>query len=169
MLISKFGTISKDTITEYEDIHGIKLPEQYRLFIEKYNGGETPKTSFNLNGVSSDLKGMYGIGKHKFSLEMVNIEESHGTSYLPIGIDSFGNEILIDLRDGTITFKNHENEKCRKIANSLKEFFNGCMSQAINRSAIKSVEERERDLIARGRGEIITDALRVMWRAEINK
>ena len=56
-----------------------------------------------------------------------------------------------------------------KIANSLKEFFNGCMSQAINRSAIKSVEERERDLIARGRGEIITDALRDMWRAEINK
>ena len=68
MLISKFGTISKDAISEYEDVHGIKLPEQYRYFIEKYNGGETPNTSFNLNGVSSDLKGKYGIGKIKFSI-----------------------------------------------------------------------------------------------------
>lgn len=169
MLISKFGTISRDAISEYEDIHGIKLPEQYRYFIEKYNGGETPNTNFNFKGVSSDLKGMYGIGKVKFSLESVKVEEIQGKSYLPIGIDSFGNDILIGLRDGAIFFKNHENGQCRGIASSLKEFFDGCMSQAIKKSAIKSVEERERDLISRGRGEIITDALRDMWRVEINK
>lgn len=169
MLISKFGTISKDVISEFEDVCGVKLPAQYRLFIEKYNGGETPNTYFYTNGVSSDLKGLYGIGKVKFSLDTVRVENIHGTSYLPIGMDSFGNDILIGLSDGTISFKEHENGKCKKIAGSLKEFFDGCVSQTMNKSAIKSVEERERELIARGRGEIITDALRDMWRVEINK
>ena len=84
-------------------------------------------------------------------------------------MDSFGNDILISLSDGSIAFKEHENGQCRKIATSLKEFFNGCTSQPINKSAIKSVNERERDLIARGRGEVITDALRDMWRVEINR
>ena len=169
MLISKFGTISKNVISEYEDIHEIKLPEQYRLFLEKYNGGETPNTSFNINGVSSDLRGMCGIGKVKFSLDAVCAEEIHGTSYLAIGVDSFGNDILINLSDGAIAFKDHENGQCRKIADSLKAFLAGCVSRPINKSAIKSVEERERDLIAQGRGAIITDALRDMWRVEINK
>lgn len=34
---------------------------------------------------------------------------------------------------------------------------------------MKSVEERENDLIKRGRGNIITEELRNMWRAEIAK
>ena len=99
MLISKFGTISKNVISEYEDIHEIKLPEQYRLFLEKNNGGETPNSSININGVSSDLRGMCGIGKVKFSLDAVCAEEIHGTSYLAIGVDSFGNDILINLSE----------------------------------------------------------------------
>lgn len=169
MLISKFGTISKDSIAEYEDVKGIKLPEQYRHFIEIYNGGETPNTSFILNGVSSDLKGLYGIGKVKFSLDNVHAEEMQGRYYLPIGMDSFGNDILIELSDGTIAFRDHEKGRCSKIAASLKEFFDGCKSKVINKSAIKTVEERERELIERGRGGIITEALRDMWRVEINK
>lgn len=169
MLISKFGTIGEEKILEYEDVREIKFPEQYRRFIGKYNGGETPNTTFNINGVSSDLKGLYGIGNVKFSLDAICVEKIYGLAYLPIGIDSFGNNILIRLSDGVIFFKDHENGKYREIATSLKEFFNGCKSQTINKSAIKSVEERERDLIARGRGAVITDALRDMWRVEINK
>ena len=76
---------------------------------------------------------------------------------------------MIDLSDGVIAFKNHENGQCKELATSLKEFLDECMSHSINKSTIKSVEEREKDLIARGHGDIITDALRDMWRVEINK
>ena len=169
MLISKFGTISKELISEYEDTNGIKFPKQYEYFIEMYNGGETPNTNFCLNGISSDLKGLYGIGNVKYPLETVNIEKVKGVCYLPIGMDSFGNDIMIDLYDGTIFFKNHENMQYTKIACSLKEFVDKCCSKEINKSTIKSVKERENDLRAHGRGEIITDSLRNMWRAEINK
>ncbi len=169
MLISKFGTISKNVISEFEDVIGVTFPEQYRLFIEKYNGGETPHTYFNINGVSTDLKGFYGIGKVKYTLDLIRIEEIKGICYLPIAIDSFGNEILIDLNEGGIFFRDHENGSIKKLESDLKGFISKCESKAINKSAIKSVEERERDLILRGRGKVITDALRDMWRVEINK
>lgn len=169
MLISKFGTISKDIISEFEDVIGVSFPEQYRIFIEKYNGGETPNTCFNINGISSDLKGFYGLGKVKYTLDSIRAEEIKGICYLPIAIDSFGNDILIDLNEGEIFFRNHENGNIKKIESNLKGFINKCESKAINKASIKSVEEREKDLIARGRGSIITDALRDMWRVEINK
>ena len=169
MLISKFGTISKDAISEFEDIIGITLPKQYRLFIEKYNGGETPNTSFDINGVCSDIKGFYGLGKVKYPLDSIQVKEIQGKCYLPIAIDSFGNNVLIDLNEGKIYFSDHEGDVIKKIANDLKEFFNKCESKVINKSSIKSVEERERDLVARGRGSIITDELRDMWRVEIRK
>lgn len=159
-----------------------EVPDGYALHHDTKNGNlQLVKTDWHKtftyagghslfkDGVSSDLRGMCGIGKVKFSLDAVCAEEIHGTSYLAIGVDSFGNDILINLSDGAIAFKDHENGQCRKIADSLKAFLAGCVSRPINKSAIKSVEERERDLIARGRGAIITDALRDMWRVEINK
>ena len=57
MLISKFGNTSNKFVSEFENIMGFTFPKQYRTFIEKYNGGETPLTHFNINGISSDLKG----------------------------------------------------------------------------------------------------------------
>lgn len=169
MLISKFKPISKDLIVQFEDVRGIKFPEQYKRFIEIYNGGETPCTSFKLNGISSDLKALYGIGTVKYSLNSVQIEDVNGVCYLPIGMDSFGNDIMIDLSSGAIFFKNHENGQMEKIASELREFISGCKSKMIKKSSIKSMEEREKDLIDRGRSHIITDALKSMWRNEIEK
>ena len=31
-------------------------------FLHKYNGGHTPKTKFNARGISSDLRGFFGVG-----------------------------------------------------------------------------------------------------------
>ena len=65
--------------------------------------------------------------------------------------------------------KDHETGSLKKIAIDFNSFIKKCESKRINKGAIKSVEEREKELIARGRGNIITDALRDMWRVEINK
>lgn len=169
MLISKFGSISNEAISEFEDTIGVALPEQYRRFIKKYNGGETPNTSFSINGVCSDLKGFYGIGKVKYSVDSIQVEEINGICYLPIALDSFGNNILIDMNKGEVFFKDHENGSIKKIESDLKNFINKCESEVINKASIKSVEEREKELIARGRARVITEALRDMWRVEIIK
>ncbi len=169
MLISKFGSIEADTISEYEDKISVVLPKKYKTFIEKYNGGETPNTSFMIGGIRSDIKGFYGIGNVKFSFDTIRTIEIEGRCYLPIAFDSFGNDILLETKEGTIHFRNHENGSLELLGSDFEEFIEKCESKPIDKSAVKSVEEREKELIARGRGEVITDALRDMWRVEINK
>lgn len=36
----------QDSVVSFEKNHGIQLPSDYRLFIYKYNGGETIKTNW---------------------------------------------------------------------------------------------------------------------------
>ena len=153
----------------YEDIIGEKLPDQIRRFIEKYNGGETPNTQFKCGDVSSDLKAFYGLGKVKYSFDEVRPVEVKGIRYLPFACDSFGNELGIDLSSGTVCFMDHEKDCITQMTNDFCSFIGICVSKAVNPSSIKTVEEREAELVERGRGGIITDALRNMWRAEIEK
>ena len=169
MLISKFGTVSEEQISEYEDVMGISLPKAYRDFICKYNGGETPNTNFKSENISSDIKVFYGIGDVKHSLNGIKTVDYKGISCLPIALDSFGNEILIKSTNGEVLFKDHENDSIKSIASDFSGFVALCKSAPINSASIKSVADREKELIERGRGNIISEALKELWRAEIKK
>jgi hypothetical protein len=58
MLISKFSNSDvEENINDFESRYSFKFSEQYRNFLKKYNGGDTPDTKFKINKVSSDLKG----------------------------------------------------------------------------------------------------------------
>lgn len=170
MLISKFGAADiEGLLEEYEDFIGEEIPDQLRLFLEKYNGGETPNTRFQCGGVSSDLKAFYGLGKVKYSLNHVTPLNLRGSSYLPFAFDSFGNQFVMDLILGTVLFLDHESGHMTQMANDLKSFVQVCESREVKCASVKSVEEREADLIKRGRKSVITDALRDLWRAEIER
>ena len=170
MLISKFGgdEIVKK-IGAYENKIGKKLPGQLHTFLEKYNGGETPDTKFSCNGTSSDVRAFYGMGSVVYSFDDVEISEYEGEAYLPIACDSFGNDLLIAMGSGEIFFKDHENDDIKKVAEDLTAFINACESRVIDVSDVKSVEEREQELIKRGRASVITETLKDMWRSEIEK
>ena len=89
MLISKFASDNVDVrLKEYEKIIGKRLPNQYRQFILKYNGGETPNTSYKINGVSSDLRVLYGLGNEKYPLDLIRTIGNENQEYLAIGCDS---------------------------------------------------------------------------------
>lgn len=174
MLISKFANCNvNDRIEEMEKKYNITLPDQYRNFLCKYNGGYTPKTKFKVGKISSDIRGFYGIGNEKLSFNTVNLKEWIDKSLMPIAVDSFGNYLVIGLDNnsaGKIFFCDHElgNEvKC--IAENLKSFLKYCKSEKISDASRLSIKEREEALIAKGRGSVITDALRQMWQAEIDK
>lgn len=170
MLISKFGaTDVLKKLDIYETVIGKKIPDQLRKFLEQYNGGETPNTSFKCNNISSDLKALYGLGNVKYSMDAVKPVELKDNIYLPFGCDSFGNEIAMNLNTGSVVFLNHENGAVKLLTSDLRSFLNICDSKPLNPASIKSVEERERELIQKGRGYIITDALREMWKTEIKK
>ena len=175
MLISKFSNCNVDTkIVELEQWFHIIFPEQYKIFLQKYNGGDTPNTTYKAGRSSSDLQGFYGFGEVRYSFDnLTNLQEWINANLFPIACDSFGNYIAIGIitsNFGQIFFINHEkNFSATQIAKDLKEFAKKCKSQPINELARRPIKEREADLIARGRGHIITDDLRKMWQDEIDK
>ena len=102
MLISKFDTTNiAEKIADLQCQYGIELPEQYRQFLHKYNGGETLETSFRLARVSSDLSGFFGLGvtdeyfqiERYFDCDEMAAFVSEGI--FPIGKNSFGDLLFI--------------------------------------------------------------------------
>ena len=53
MLISKYGNGSKELVSEFESRLGIELDEEYKSFLVKYNGGDTPNTHVGIRGLTS--------------------------------------------------------------------------------------------------------------------
>lgn len=174
MLISKFENCNvKEKVMNIEKQYGITLPIRYKNFLYKYNGGYTPKTRFKAGKISSDLKGFFGTGDVELSLDNMELGEWLEKSIFPIACDSFGNYIVVGLGDGDlgkIYFCNHEKgNKLAYIAADFNKFVEFCKSEMIGEASKRSIKEREDALIAKGKGDIITDDLRKMWQAEIDK
>lgn len=174
MLIAKFLNFDiEEKVLDLEKRYGVIMPIQYKIFMEKYNGGYTPKTKFKVGKVSSDIRGFFGMGNVKLGLDASELEEWIEKKYLPIACDSFGNYIVIGLGNddaGKIYFCDHEKgNKAEFVAENLKNFIRCCKSEKISEASRRSIKEREEVLIAKGRGNIITDDLRKIWQAEIDK
>lgn len=177
MLISKFDTNNiENKIMQFEKEYGISLPSQYKNFLMKYNGGYTPMTKFSIEDDSSSMEGFYGIGEVDMSLDKSYkskyIPEWIEQGLLPITMDYFGNNIVIGVgkeNEGIIYFADHEEgNRLIFLAEDLKSFFASCHSEVLDKNAIKSVEEREVNMIAKGLGDSITDGLRKVWQEEID-
>lgn len=174
MLISKYrNNDAENRIKEIEEKFNVTLPLQYRNFLCKYNGGDTPDTTYKAGKASSTLRAFYGFGTVEYSLDKLNIQEWIEKGMFPIACDHFGNEIAISLEEtsyGNIYFCDHEEElKTQLVAEDLKTFISKCKSKKINPACSTPIAQREADLITRGRGHVITDTLRKTWQAEIDK
>lgn len=165
MLISKFGGSSEKAISQLPK----NIPSDYKAFLLKYNGGQTPETSFKANNISSDIVGFYGVGEVKYSFNDRSIREFENQSFLPIAFDSYGNDIALSLSDGSIAFFDHEITTPTIIAKSFCDFIALVQSKPIDPKHLKPVEQREQEMLQRGKGDRITDALRELWRNEIKK
>lgn len=174
MLISKFLNCSMETnILSMENKYKITLPVHYKNFLMDYNGGYTPKTKFKVKRISSDIRGFFGIGNVKMSFDSIDIQNWLIDGYLPIASDSFGNYVILSVNgidSEKVYFWDHEQgNRLELIAENFAKFVAICKSERISESSVLSIKEREEALIARGRGHIITDGLRKMWQAEIDK
>ena len=70
MLISRFPNYNaEERIIELENKFNISLPTQYRKFLCKYNGGDTPETRYKAGRNSSDLRAFYGFGEVGYSVD----------------------------------------------------------------------------------------------------
>ena len=170
MLISKFNAENVlDNILILEKEFNIRIPKQYRQLLIKYNGGLTPDTTFRLSKISSDIEGFYGFEceDKTFCIENIPLEEFIIDKMFPIGINSFGDKIVIDLGNGSVNFLFHDRQKKYiKIAEDFASFVSKCKSKKIGH--IRSIDERKNDLISLGNGHKITPEKIAGWQAEID-
>jgi len=177
MLIAKYLNPNSDIekmINHFEDKYKISLPIQYRTFLKKYNGGDTPKTSLKVKRFITDIRAFYGVGDAKRRLEDIAwLEDFLEKDWLPIASNCWGDYIAIGLNgedEGKIYYFDYQRGYRKKfLTDDLKHFFEYCKSGEINPYVYRTIEEREADLIARGKGANITDQLKKAWQDEIDK
>ena len=137
----------EEEIKRFEKEHKISFPEIYKKFLMKYNGGDTPRCSFKMNGVSSDISGFYGLRNVHESSELstlINLDFYLENGVVPIGSDSLGNGIVIGVRKekcGKIYFYDHETGRFKHLADDFMVFIEKIKSEKF---VVRSIEERAR-------------------------
>ncbi|MCR5836333.1 MAG: SMI1/KNR4 family protein [Lachnospiraceae bacterium] len=170
MLISKYGNGSVELVEEFENKYGIKFDEEYRIFLIKYNGGDTPLTSIKRGKHKEDVRYLYGINTNGNIEKEFKYFDWAKLQCIPIGEDCFGNYFTIGITEenkGVIYFCDHERGfRKAKIADSFKKFVEKCNSDIMDESFRRTPEETEKFVIANGYGDKINDALRKVWKEE---
>ena len=118
---NRFGGLTLEKLKEFEQTFGIKLPDDYRSFLLKYNGGvpEPGIVDFiehgeNQSDVVNYLCGIHS-GEYWASLEwyMDMYKGRIPAGFIPFGYDPGGNLYLISVEGehpGKVYFWDHENE-----------------------------------------------------------
>ena len=179
MLISKFNNTDVGKfIIRFEEKHNFIFPTQYKVFLLNYNGGRTPNTNFRINKISSDLSGFFGFGNaddyynYKYIESVLGFNNWIETGMLPIGKNVFGDYIMIGInykdKEGKIFFHYHDREdKYIELSETFGAFVNKCRSKKIGH--IRTIEERQQDMIKNGLGDKITAESLKGWQAEIDE
>lgn len=126
-----------DTIVKFEKKHNIHLPEDYKQFLLKYNGGSPkPNEYWDIEGnYSNSVNYFYGFCKCKKVLSLEeNINSSVPSQLLVIGDDGSTNLFCLGITQdifGKIYFidsgsypydKSFPNPGIRKLFNSFSSF-----------------------------------------------
>lgn len=178
MLISKFNNTDIEMeIENFEHKNNFKFPDMYKEFLLKYNGGETPKSNFKINKISSDIRAFYGLGNadkyyHFNTFEKIScFNDWLQERIIPIATNVFGDYVMIGIGSdnlGKIFFCYHDRpKKLIELTEDFKSFLQRCKSEKIGH--IQTVEERKQKLIKNGNEKNITPALIKVWEEQINE
>ncbi|MDF7670698.1 SMI1/KNR4 family protein [Orbaceae bacterium ESL0721] len=164
-----------EKIALFEETLGIKIPDAYSDFLKKYNGGYTPKTSFDINGESSDIRYFYGFEEQDEYCDFSQLMQDDSftsaieNGYLPIAEDSCDNSIVIgtsELNYGKISFYDHEIDTYNYLCPDFKDFISQIESQEY---VPLSIEERIQELKECNSKIQVDDGLVKLWQEEIDE
>ena len=165
----------KESIVEIEKEFNIELPNDYKKFLIKYNGGFCPRTKIK----KRDIDGFYGVNKAENNISK-HINNSNTVSFI-------GNQFYTDLSKGMFMIGYYlggyiyintdkssdkyghiygrENSTRGRIYHHICDSFRELVEKAItpDYEPPKSVEENKARLIAMGWGDKITPELIEIW------
>lgn len=116
--------ITLKDITEFENRCNINLPNEYKDFLLRYNGGYPKASTFKISDEygESVVNKFYGIGNMKGNLDKVYeiLDGELPEGFISIGSDPGGNEICIGIDEkyyGKIYFWIHDMESDEELSN----------------------------------------------------
>ena len=112
---NRYGHLKEPMLIEFEEKLGARLPEDFREYLLKYNGGLPEPNNFNIHNDCSSIHHMFGIhdGPEYTSLKW-NVEintTAIPNLLMPFADDPFGNILCIGVKGdvkGEIFFWDHE-------------------------------------------------------------
>lgn len=136
---NRFGRLVMDDLLEFEAVNDFRLPEDYRDFLIKHNGGRP--TPNKVSKVDTDVHWLYSMCEEpawaSFFYALDVYQNRIPSWYIPIGYDSGGNVFITSLFEenkGVIALWMHEREhptdgteyykNCIKLADNFEEFIN---------------------------------------------
>lgn len=118
-IANEYGALNIKELQDFEKENSIELPDDYRGFLIKFNGG-TPLKPY-LKEMDTIISNFYGIVEEPdwFSLfdAIADYDGRIPEYYIPIADDSFGNILIMCLAEknyGQIAFWDHEKETEKK-------------------------------------------------------
>jgi hypothetical protein len=165
-----------EQIMALEAAYDIKLPEDYKRFLLKYNGGDTPETSIYLGkgrGLGeTDVRYFYSVAESDKSFTWLDgldlLDEYLDDSLLPIASDTFGNEFVIGVADvnrGKVYFYDHELQKTTtELASTFTDFVGMCKTEI--KRGVRTFEMRAQSYREK-HGKDADEALQAIWRKQV--
>jgi hypothetical protein len=120
--------ITQNELSNFEVSYNLRLPNDYKEFLIKHNGGSPNKIFFRKNNADLVVDIFLSLSKEEYSIEkyyanMVIEDKELPEKILPIGIDAFGNIICISCRDedfGKVYFWDHEEDWDHEDPNDIE-------------------------------------------------
>lgn len=149
------GKITLENLKAIESHIGFSLPESYRRFLLKNNGGRITSDAFNTihNEMESLLHFFYGITDKSIYDLKTNYdqwrEKEFPNQYFPIANDVFGNYIVLDLSKdtfyGQVLFWSHDTPELRpvEISRDFESFLKGLYKVILEKTALDIAVDRQ--------------------------
>ena len=136
---NQYGSLTNQELSDFEKSNNIVLPEGYRAFLLKYNGGQPIKG--NIKPPPTIVKCLLGMHNGPFSESLYKhidmLKDRLPLSCFPIASDPFGNLFIMSVHPenyGQVFFWDHEGEPAKQdghyidnvsfVAYSFEEFLN---------------------------------------------
>lgn len=162
------GSIDIQQLELLEDKLEVMLPQEYREYLLKHNGGMYKNDTFynpkhqidyihvhEINALVDEPKYLSLEDSYKvFNLDLYNNDYKFGKDYLSIMYDDGGDQITIKLHEpfrGSIYFWIHDDgdDSFIKIADSYKEFVNSLISDEEYMKRLKDINPEEYENLTR--------------------
>jgi len=115
---------NKTAIDNIEEKSNIKIPEDLKQVIIKYNGGRPEKNVFDTT-CSKERVMKSLISYNKDDKENIYLYTGFfDKKLLPFAVTEFGDLICYNKNTNEIELYLHEQDKCEKICDNILEFFN---------------------------------------------